>query len=422
MFPLAELAPWLIAMGVLIGLSGFFSSSEAALFSLRGKERQKMLHGGVGERLAAGLLLDPDRLLSAVLFWNLVVNVTYFAITSIATLRVDDAYPGHAQAVAFSVGALLTIILLGEMVPKSLAVLAPRKLAAAIAVPLALAVRTLDPVMPVLTAVNLLSRRLIWPGFEPEPYLEVADLERAIELSTDDANLIEHEQAVLRNIVSLSDIRADECMRPRMQFMVFRPPVRLADLGGRMTPSGYLLITDPEGHDVVSALHLSRLANIPDSHLEHFAEPVAFVPWCATAADTLEDLWKSDREVAAVVNERGEVIGIVTREDLLDTVFTNNPARSERLLNRQSIEPVREGVWRVNGMTSLRRIARQFEIDLPATKSKTIGGVLQEELQRLPRPDDRLTWGPFELRVVEAPQRGPILAELTLAQQEEESP
>src|SRR5690606_23964296 len=105
-----------------------------------------------------------------------------------------------------------------------------------------------------------------------------------------------------------------------------------------------------------------RLATIPDSHLERFAEPVAFVPWCATAADTLEDLLTQDREVAAVVNERGEVIGIVTREDLLDTVFTEKPARSERLLNRQSIEPVREGVWLVNGMTSLRRIARQFEL------------------------------------------------------------
>ena len=99
---------------------------------------------------------------------------------------------------------------------------------------LALAVRALDPVMPLLKAVNVLSRRLLWPGFEPEPYLEVADLERAIELSTSDANLIEQEQAVLRNIVSLSETRADECMRPRMQFMVFRPPVRLADLGGRI--------------------------------------------------------------------------------------------------------------------------------------------------------------------------------------------
>lgn len=92
--------------------------------------------------------------------------------------------------------------------------------------------------------MNLLSRRLIWPGFKSEPYLEVSDLERAISLSTTDAKLVAQEQAALRNIVLLSDIRVDQWMRPRTQLLTFRPPVSLADLNGQMTPNHWLAVCE----------------------------------------------------------------------------------------------------------------------------------------------------------------------------------
>ena len=81
---------------------------------------------------------------------------------------------------------------------------------------------------------TLLSHRLLWPNFEPEPYLHIRDLERAVRLSGADAALVEQEQRVLESIVLLSDIRADELMRPRTQFVSYRPPVTLADLKARI--------------------------------------------------------------------------------------------------------------------------------------------------------------------------------------------
>ena len=84
---LAELLPWLLALGVLIGLSAFFSASEAALFYLRPVERRRLLQGSLAARVAARMLTEPERLLSAVLFWNLVVNVVYFALSSIVALK-----------------------------------------------------------------------------------------------------------------------------------------------------------------------------------------------------------------------------------------------------------------------------------------------------------------------------------------------
>ena len=411
---LSEYTPWLVSMGVLILCSAFFSSSEAALFYLNERERRRLTSGNRAQRIAAGLLAEPDRLLTAVLFWNLVTNVAFFTIASITSLALK-ANGRAAEAAAFAVGSLLVLIVFGEMLPKSLAVLKPQQVAALVAVPLSASVRVLDPVLPVFRLVNLLSRRLLWPTFKPEPYLRVGDLERAVELSISSSNaaLLKQEQAVLQSIVSLSEIRADELMRPRTKFLTFRPPVALADLGGRVPPSGYLLVSEPESDEVAGAIALRDLWNVPTERLEEYAEPVVYVPWSTSVAETLQAMQRGNRQVAAVINELGETIGILTFDDVLDEIFSPTPSRSQRLLKRVPIRQVARGVWHVTGMTSLRRLVRHFGVDRPASKSVTVAGIVQEVLERLPNPGDECRWGPFHLRVLDAPQRGQLLVELT---------
>ena len=345
---LMQYAPWLIAMGVLMLCSAFFSASEAAFFYLSRSDRRRLAAGSRAQRVAAGLLADPDRLLTAVLFWNLMVNVAYFTIVSITSL--DLKQDGlTAEAGSFAAGSLVVMIVFGEMLPKSLGVLRPRSLAAMSAVPLAAMVRLLDPVLPVFRMANLLSRRLFWPRFRPEPYLRVGDLERAVQLSTSDATLLEQEQRVLQSIVSLSEIPVDELMRPRVQFLVFRPPVSLADLEGQMPPSGYLLVTEPDSDEVAAAISLRDLSSVPAEHLERYAEPVVYVPWCTTVAQALETMQRQNRRVAAVVNELGETIGILTFDDVLDTIFGRTPSRSQRLLEQMPIRQVGPGTLARDG-------------------------------------------------------------------------
>jgi putative hemolysin len=409
---LIEYAPWLVAMGLLIVGSAFFSSSEAALFSLNRQERRRLASGNRAQRIAAALLADPDRLLTAVLFWNLVTNVSYFTIASITSMSLEAASRA-AEAGTFAAGSLLVIIVFGEMLPKNLAVLQPRAAAALFAVPLLAAVRILDPVLPLLRRVNLVSRRLLWPAFKPEPYLRVRDLERAVELSTSNATLLQQEQVVLQRIVSFSEIRADELMRPRTQFFAFRPPVALVDLGGRIPPSGYLLVTEPESDEVAGAIALRQLAEVPREHLETYAEPVVYVPWCTTVAEALEAMQREGRQVGAVINEFGETIGILTFDDILDEIFSPTSSRSRRLLQREPIRQVAVGVWHVTGMTTLWRLVRYFGVDRPASKSVTVAGIIQETLERLPNPGDECRWGPFHFKVIDVPHRGRLTVELT---------
>ena len=414
------LLPLLIAMVALMAFSGFFSASEAALFYLRPRDRNALRSGNRAQQMAAELMKDPDRLLSAVLFWNLVINIAYFTLSSICALKIDrDENLGQGFALFFACFSLLSIIFFSEMLPKSLAVLKPKTLAGTVSIPLAVAIRIVDPLMPFLKSINTVSQRLLFPGFRSEPYMEIADLEKAIEHSGNDAALIKQEQAVLQNIVQLSEIRIDEWMRPRTQFVTFQPPVSLKDLSGAVPASGYLLISEPETEEVAQAIRLDNQFGMPTEDIERFAEPVLYLPWCATVADALEKMSHKDREVTAVVNEYGDTIGILTVEDILETVFTYAPSRSKRILDLNPLHKIEEGKWIVSGMMSLRRLARTLEVETPATHSVTVGGVIQESMQRLAEKNDICDWGPFHLRVVEAPQRGNMIVELTMRQEDD---
>jgi len=405
-------------MAVLIVVSAFFSSSEAALFSRTGPGRRRLGSGNRAQRSGARLLKEPERLLTAVLFWNLIVNVAYFTIGSIISIQLKRQGQ-TAEAGAFAAGSLLMIIILSEMLPKLLAVLQPFGLITLVGVPLAVCVRVLAPVLPAFRTANLLSRRLFWPRFRAEPYLRVHDLERAVQLSTRDASLVEQEQSVLQAIVLLSELRADELMRPRIRLMTFRPPVSIADLAGRLPPSGYLLVTDPDSDELTAAVPLSRLSSVPDEHVERYAEPVVYVPWSTSVAQALEVMRRDDRQVAAVVNEFGETIGILTFEDILETIFTPSPSRTERLFKRQPLRQVGPNRWQVSGIASLRRLVRHFAVPRPESKSVTVAGVIQETLGRFPEPGDECRWGPFEFRVLDASERGQLLVELSLRADEE---
>jgi Mg2+/Co2+ transporter CorB len=417
-----QFGPLLTAMAVLLGCSAFFSGSEVALFYLKREDRRAMRQGSAAQRLAANLLKTPRRLLAAILFWNLLINITYFAMASIIAIRLQDA--GERTEMEFlSAGSLIVLILFGEVVPKNLAVLHPMLLAGMVSVPLTVAVRALDPLMPALHWMHRISRRTFFPHFQVEAYLELGDLERAITLSTTDKTLAHRERNVLQNIVSLSDMRVDELMRPRPHYRSFRPPLSLADLEGHLPPSGYLLVTEPDSDEVAAAIPILQLSEVPQEHLERVAQEVVYVPWCTSVAAALDELHRQERRVAAIVNEHGETIGILTDEDILETVFHRPSSRSERVLHTASLAALPGGIWEVTGMTTVRRLAKQLKLRLPATKAVTVGGVLQEQLQRLPVEGDVVEWGGLRITVVSAPKRGLLKAHIVPSEPgQEEAP
>src|SRR5690606_28847300 len=105
---LVDYAPWLLAMLLLLCGSAFFSASEAALFYLSRRERRAFANGNAAQQIAAALLEQPDRLLTTVLFWNLMVNISYFTLSSVVALRLQR--DGRlAEATWLTIGSLIAI-------------------------------------------------------------------------------------------------------------------------------------------------------------------------------------------------------------------------------------------------------------------------------------------------------------------------
>ncbi|MCA9075728.1 MAG: DUF21 domain-containing protein [Planctomycetaceae bacterium] len=404
--------PGMLVLLALTLVSGFFSGSETALFYLSRDELRSLQLGKPRERVVAQLLRDPDRLLTAVLFWNLLINLTYFAVSVVLARQLANA--GHpAAAGVMSVASLAAIIAFGEVLPKSLAVVFHRRVAVLVSWPLAVSVRLLDPILPWLGLTTRIIRRTVWPHIRPEPYLHADDLERAVETSNLSAETILHEQQILHRILDLSEIRVEEIMRPRGTYATFGSPVTMSDLKGKALATDYLLLRDDRVREgdtdsIGGVVPLLSLWKATDEDLSQQSEPVVHVPWCATVADLLQTLRSRLCDVAVIVNEYGETIGIVTYEDLIDTILVPQPSRAKRVLGREVVLEVAEGRYHVDGLTTLRYLSQRLGFEYEPTEEglHTVAGMFHEEFERLPQVGDECTWNGYALRVIEAAERG----------------
>ena len=387
-------------MSVLILFSALFSGSEAALFSLQNRGRRQLARSGVGGRIAAGLLQQPERLLSAILFWNLLINMTYFAITAIIGGRLEaDPNSGPSAAVTFTVASLVAIIFFSEMLPKSVAVMAPLRFSIVVGPPLAMAVKVVDPLLPTLRTSNLLARRLIWPAFEPEREIDLADIERAIELGTHDAALIERERVAMRGVVEMAETRVSEVMRPRAQLWFLPAPLQHSALIEGTPPGGNLLVTDAKVKQITGAIAVQRLRPSQIDDLNSAVEPVIFVPWSALVSQVWDQLNAEDCSVAVVVNEFGEAIGALSVDDILRRILAPRKGRDE--VDEASIQQIDTDHYRVSGSASLRVLAKRLAIELPEEGIATVAGYIQRQNERLPREGDTALLDRYELRVIE---------------------
>jgi len=403
-----------LAMVGLILVSGFFSASETALFSLTHDELKAFRLGNLRERVAAELLRNPERLLTAVLFWNLLVNLVFFA-TGVVVAQRFIAIGEHTAAGLYSLTSLVAIILFGEVIPKSTAVVFSRRLASLVSCPLVVTVQFLDPVSRHLAKTTRLIRRTFWPHIRVEPILEADDLERAVEATHLGDKMVRQERQILHSILDLSEITVEEVMRPRGSYPVFVAPVqtnRLAELGPEVD---YLVIRDTDSHELERAIALHDLTSFPKTNLESSAEEMIPIPWCANLAETVEVLRTQFLSVGSVVNEYGETIGIVTLDDMMDTILLPQSGRAERLLKRNPVVEISPGFFHVEGITTLRYLCRklgiEYEHDLDSPL--TVAGMLSEELQHLPRIGDRCRWNRYLVEVLSETKRGQIKTSFT---------
>jgi CBS domain containing-hemolysin-like protein len=294
----------LVAMLVLMVLSAFLSGSETALFFLSHDEIRAFRVGRPRERAAAGLLADPDRALTGILFWNLVVNLLYFAVSIVVSERLLAAEL-HTAAAVLGFVAIVALLILGEVLPKVAAALFRRRLAPLVVLPIMALIRLLDPALPFFRGLTQIARRTFLPHIHQEPYLSPEDLENAVNVSDLSEEMIRQEKQILHNILDLSDITAEEVMRPRGTYPTCRFPIRPLDLAARMPASDYVAVVREGSDDIDAAISLSNFTMTSADRRASGAEEVIHVPWCAKLGAVLTLFREQVVGVASVVNEYG---------------------------------------------------------------------------------------------------------------------
>ncbi|MCA9014617.1 MAG: DUF21 domain-containing protein [Planctomycetaceae bacterium] len=417
--------PGSLALFALICASGFFSGSETAIFYLSRKELRQFSKGKPSEQIVAALAADADRLLTAVLFWNLLINLSYFAVAGVIAKKLADAGM-TAGAGFFSVGSLLAIILFGEVLPKSMSIVFRKKIAIMVSWPLAISVRLLDPIIPLLQNISRMMRRTFWPQIQKESYLHSEDLERAVDASGATEEVIRHERQILHNILDLSEMLVEEAMRPRGTYLTFNMPLKLEDLT-KITPNtDYIILRKRENDsdEIDRIISLTELSSFTEKTLNQKSKRVIHVPWCANLADVFSRFQLEDCQFASVVDEYGETIGIVSHDDIIDTILSPEPSRAKRILRREPVREVEPGVYHIEGITTLRYLCRKLQQDYEIADDGllTVAGMFHEKLEHIPEVGDVCDWQGFQLKVIEVRKLGHLIAELRKMEPAGEAP
>lgn len=379
---MTELLPSL-ALVLLLACSGFFSASETAIFSLEPDEVER-----AGPRVGR-LLADPRAVLVTLLLGNLIVNLVFF----VSAPRLFDH--GWSELVV-GVVALISILIFGEIVPKTLALRAPVGFARAAALPVAAMVVVATPVRRLVSVFLDGALRLLGESAREERGISPEALARALEHSADEGLLAAGEADLLAEIVELGDLRVREIMSPRVDVLWLdldasedaRAAV-LKDAGRRRLT--WLPVIRGGADNVVGRVDLRDVFARLERPIEQVVMPIKFVPEVASALAFLQAMREDRVAEAVVVDEWGGTAGAVTLEDLFEELVGELRVEGEEV--PRPVVPLGEGRFRVSGGLSIRDWNEQFGMRVVPTEFETVGGYVTALLGRIPRSGDRVELG-----------------------------
>jgi len=385
--------PAYILMGILLVLtvlSAFFSSSETAMIGLnRYRLRHLVKEKHRGARKANRLLRRTDRLLGVILLGNNLVNFTAASVATVIGIQLF----GDTGIVLAPIVLTLFFLIFAEVAPKTIAARVPEK----IAFPSAY---ILEPLLklfyPGVVFVNFIANALVKP-FLPESTGLDDDALSVEELRTvvnEGVGIPGGGQNMLLGVLDLEKVSVDDIMVPRGEIIGIDIDDDLQDILNVLANSQHtrLPVYKDNINNILGILHLRRLAR----HLPRQAQPEQmtradllqlteepyYVPEQTPLHTQLVNFKKEKKRIALVVDEYGDVQGIVTMEDILEEIvgeFTTDYAA-----NMPDIHPQEDGSYFIDGMALLRDINRLLEWDLPTTGPKTLNGFVLEHLEAIP--------------------------------------
>ena len=389
---------------LLLFLSAFFSGSETALMSLnRYRLRHKARQGHHGAQLAEKLLKRPDRVLGLILLGNNLVNILAASMVAVVAMKM-----GGQSAVALgSLIMTLIILIFAEAAPKTLAAMYPER----VAFPAALIFYPLLTITyPLVWLINVCSNGLLFLFGVRRSDSELQSLTRD-ELRTvvreAGGRISSRYQQMLIGILDLEKVTVDDVMVPHNEIVGIDLNDDTREIEKTIYESQHtrLPVYEDSIDNVIGVLHLRRLANLAnrsfDKHaLRKLLDEPYFVPEGTPLSTQLVQFQRRRLRIALVVDEYGDIQGIVTLEDILEEIvgeFTTDPAENDD-------DAIRDGAdnWLVNGTANIRDLNRAQAWELPTDGPKTINGLIVERLETIPTPSTCLKISGYPIEIIAA--------------------
>lgn len=395
-------------LGLLIFLilcSAFFSSSETGMLSLnRYRLKHMAKEGHKGARRVTALLSRPDRLLGTILVGNNVVNIL---AASIATVLAVDMW-GEAGIAIATAGLTIVVLIFGEITPKTLAALRPELVAFPASRVLAMLQRLLYPVVWTTSTISNGLLRLfgVDPSQRASDSLSTEELRSVVRESA--SGMPKNRQNMLLGILDLERVTVDDIMIPRNEVTGINLDDDLESIISLLTNTTHtrLPVFRTDINQIEGIVHMRQIARLlthnelsKEALLAACNEPY-FVPEGTPLSTQLINFQKQKRRIGIVVDEYGDVIGIVTLEDLLEEIvgdFSNQDT-----LRSPDIHPQEDGTQVIDGAAYIREINKALDWHLPCDGPKTLNGLVTEALESIPDSAVCLKIGPYRLEILQS--------------------
>jgi Mg2+/Co2+ transporter CorB len=393
-------------LGLLLILAAFFAGSETALMRLnRYRLRHKANAGNRGARLAEALLAHPDRLIGLILLLSTIVNVAAPMLVGFIALRLGGEF-----LVAFGAVALtLVLLIFCEVAPKTYGALHPERLAlpaAYIYTPLLLVL------YPFVWATNLLANgvlRLL--GASQQQASNSLSSEELRTVVAEAGAMIPHRhQQMLVSILDLENATVEDIMVPRNEIVGIDVDDDWDKVLEQLRQSQHTRLPIYEGEidRIMGVLHMKRVVHeLARGRLDRdglievsSSRDAYFVPSGTTLNTQLLNFQRDKRRMAFVVDEYGDIQGLVTLEDILEEIvgeFTTDPAT----MMHKDVHREADGSFVANASTTIRALNRSMRWNLPTNGPKTLNGLIVEFLETIPEPGTTLKLADYMLEVLQ---------------------
>ena len=395
------------ALFFLIIASGFFSGSETGLMSLNRYRLRHLADKKHKGAIRAQRLLDqPEKLIGLILLGNNFVNILASAIATIIGLRLL----GEA-GIAVATGILTFVILIfAEVTPKTIAALHPERFALPSSLILSPLLKILYPVVWVINQLTAGIFKLLGVKSEDGANLKLSSEELRVVVNEASSMIPRRHQKMLLSILDLEKATIEDIMIPRNEIVGIDINDDWEDIVTQLTESQHtrLPVYEDDIDHVIGLVHLRRTIRLFQQHkfskddFRDLIRDVYFVPEGVTLNTQLINFQKERRRIGLVVNEYGEIQGLITLEDILEEIigeFTTDPAASSKDIHLQE-----DGSYLVDGSTNVRDLNKLLHWNLPTEGPKTLNGLVIEYLEHIPDPGTSMLLGGYPVEIVQTSQ------------------